>query len=165
MSTLSAQEVTGSSTADALAGAFTTFGPAFMKWMTAGIRDAGVSFPRLRLLHVLHTGGPQIMSSVRDHLGVTARSVTALVDGLEADGLVRRTAHPSDRRATVLELTEAGSLLVHERFAELRGRAASLFERLDHADQVELLRLMEQLIQALRDAGATEGCPVHLPVA
>ena len=35
-------------------------------------------------------------------------SVTNIVDRLEADGLVRRTPHPSDRRATLVTITEAG---------------------------------------------------------
>jgi DNA-binding MarR family transcriptional regulator len=35
-------------------------------------------------------------------------SVTNAVDRLEAQGLVRRSPHPSDRRATLAELTEAG---------------------------------------------------------
>lgn len=34
---------------------------------------------------------------------MTATNVTALVDSLEKDGLVVRTRHPTDRRATVIE--------------------------------------------------------------
>ena len=35
-------------------------------------------------------------------------SVTNAVDRLEAQGLVRRTPHPSDRRATLVEMTDDG---------------------------------------------------------
>src|SRR5690606_40003864 len=35
-------------------------------------------------------------------------SVTNIVDRLEADGLVKRVPHPSDRRATLVEITEPG---------------------------------------------------------
>ena len=151
------------STAEELAGHFGVFGPAFVKWLHAGSRSSGISFPRLRLLHALHTEGPQIMSSLGDRLGVTARNVTALVDGLEDEGLARRRAHPSDRRATVVELTAQGERAVVDHFITHRSRAAGLFERLPDADQRELLRLVQSLIEALREAGATEGCALHLP--
>ena len=39
---------------------------------------------------------------------MTARNMTAIIDALEECGLVRRTRHPHDRRATVVELTAAG---------------------------------------------------------
>ena len=48
------------------------------------------------------------MSDLGDELGVTARYVTSLVDGLEKEGLVRRVPHPTDRRATIIESTPKG---------------------------------------------------------
>jgi DNA-binding MarR family transcriptional regulator len=41
-------------------------------------------------------------------LRVSPRNVTGLLDGLEATGFVARTMHPSDRRATLVTLTEHG---------------------------------------------------------
>ena len=35
-------------------------------------------------------------------------SVTNIVDRLEADGLVKRTPHPTDRRTTLAEITDLG---------------------------------------------------------
>ena len=35
-------------------------------------------------------------------------SVTNIVDRLEADGLVKRIPHPTDRRTTLVEITETG---------------------------------------------------------
>ena len=40
---------------------------------------------------------------------MTARNVTGLIDALEHDGLVERLPHPSDRRATLVRLTVAGT--------------------------------------------------------
>lgn len=135
-----------------------------MKWLHAGARgEEQVSLPRLRLLHVLHAEGPQIMATLSGRLGVTPRSVTALVDGLEVEGLARRTPHPSDRRATVIEMTDRGRSIVGEQFAAHRDRAAALFAHLPPEDQRELLRLMGTLTGALRDAGVTAGCALALP--
>ena len=64
---------------------------------------------RLRLLSALRFGGPRRPHDLGGELGVTARNVTGLVDALEHDGLVERLPHPSDRRATLVRLTVAGT--------------------------------------------------------
>jgi len=140
-----------------LVPAFGAFGPAYMKWLTAGHRDSGVTYARMRVLHALKCNGPQIMSGLRDELGVTARSVTALIDALEADGLVRRVPHPSDRRATIIELTTPGEEALRGRFEAHAERAAELFERLDEDDQRHLLRILEILRGALAELSARDG--------
>src|ERR671913_2092512 len=88
---------------------FAAFGPLYLKWVRSRLQDGGMTYARMRLLGTLHCNGPQIMSDISDELGVTRRNVTALVDALEEEGLVKRMPHPSDRRATVIELTEKGA--------------------------------------------------------
>lgn len=139
-----------------LVQAFGAFGPAYMKWLSAGSRDRGVTYARLRVMHVLKCHGPTIMSGLRDELGVTARSVTALIDALEEDGLVRRVPHPSDRRATIIELTPLGQETLKGRFEAHADRAAELFQRLDRDDQRHLLRILEHLRGALAELSARD---------
>src|SRR5690349_8214351 len=88
-----------------VAEAFRRFGPLFKRWLQSRLGDCGVSDARLQLIRSLSCGGPRIMSDLSDALDVTPRNVTALVDGLEGEGLVRRKAHPTDRRKTLIELT------------------------------------------------------------
>jgi hypothetical protein len=45
-------------------------------------------------------------------LGLASTSVTNIIDRLEAQGLVRRTSHPTDRRTTLAEITEDGRRVV-----------------------------------------------------
>lgn len=139
-----------------LVAAFAAVGPSLMKWMTATPKHSGVTWARMKTLHALDCHGPQIMSSLRDELGVTARSVTALVDALEGDALVRRVPHPTDRRATIIELTPAGQQAIEGRFEEHAERAAQLFDRLDRTDQQELLRLLRLLSAHLADLQAEQ---------
>ena len=91
-------------TAD-LAVATATFTGAFERWANRKAGEAGASVPRLRLLNAVHCHGPQKMADLAEALTVTPRNVTALVDGLEAEGLVRRVPHSTDRRVTLVELT------------------------------------------------------------
>ncbi len=127
-----------------------------MKWVAASARHTGVTWARMKTLRALECNGPQIMSSLRDELGVTPRSVTALVDALEADALVSRVPHPTDRRATIVELTERGRKTIDGLFEAHADRAAAVFARLDEADQCELLRLLRLLSAALGELHGQE---------
>lgn len=65
------------------------------------------SGPRLRLMLAVEKGGNVRMGELTEKLGITARAVTTLVDGLEKEGLLKRMPDPTDRRATLLEITDA----------------------------------------------------------
>lgn len=136
--------------------AFSAFGPAYFKWLHAGAREQGLSYARMRTLHALRCNGSQIMSSLRDELGVTARGVTGLVDALEAEDLARRVPHPTDRRATIVELTDRGRATAQGMFTAHAGRASALFARLDATDQRDLLRILHRLSAELAALEATE---------
>ena len=129
---------------------FAAFGPCYMKWVRSRLGEGGISYARMRLLGALHSGGPQIMSSISDELGVTRRNVTALVDALEEEGLVQRKPHPTDRRATIIELTEQGFETTNSMYEEHRAAVAALFADLSEEDRGELTRLLGSLREALR---------------
>jgi DNA-binding MarR family transcriptional regulator len=126
---------------------------AFARWAQSLTESAGSSPARMRLLGVLHCKGPQIMSELGDELGVRARQVTNLVDALEREGLVRRVAHPSDRRATIIEATAAGLQQAEQLCQPFHQTLAGLYRELPEADQRELLRLLESLLDLLRRKG------------
>src|SRR5664280_19480 len=122
-------------------GAFTD---AFGRWASHKAAEAGASVPRLRLLYAVMCHGPQKMADLADELTVTPRNVTALVDGLEGEGLVRRVPHSTDRRITLVELT-CNSAKIEAQFATYQASLARLFTGLDDTDRASLLRLMTLL--------------------
>jgi DNA-binding MarR family transcriptional regulator len=125
----------------------------FSRWVQSLMDGSGVTPTRLRLLGVLHCRGPQIMCDLSDQLGVTARNVTTLVDVLEGEGLVRRTPHATDRRATVVELTPQGFESASVQVASFTQKIAALFRDLPEEDQHELLRLVDSLLASLQQRG------------
>src|ERR1700674_1856824 len=60
----------------------------------------------MRLKH--QESGRFAMGELAEMLDVTPRTVTALVDNLVRDGLVKRVDDPTDRRSVYAELTEQG---------------------------------------------------------
>jgi DNA-binding MarR family transcriptional regulator len=76
-----------------------------------------------RVFAVLAERGDEGMTNAElaEELDVRPSSVTALVDRLEQEGLVRRDSSPTDRRVTLIRLTETGKERVTERGIE-RGK-------------------------------------------
>jgi DNA-binding MarR family transcriptional regulator len=124
---------------------FWNFWPSFQRWAESQTPDATLSPQRTRILGILNDNGPQIMSELRDRLGVTATNITALVDALEKDGLVERKPHATDRRATVIELASGTTKKVSGACSLYRERVADLFSALSEKERQDLLRMMQIL--------------------
>lgn len=105
----------------------------------------GLSGPRLRLLLAVEEAGRPRMGDLAADLGITARTVTTLVDALEKEGLLARLPDPTDRRATLLALTDRA----RTQFEQVRGVQLALGEDLvallDQAQRRQLLDLLTRL--------------------
>ena len=133
----------------AVATATMNFVKAFDGWLRrASVAQAGESAPRLQLLYELHCNGPRKMADLAETLGVTPRAVTTLVDALEGEDLVRRTAHPTDRRITMINITGDGAR-VEQQFAALQGSLLELFADLDEADAAAMQRGFAAILQRI----------------
>jgi DNA-binding MarR family transcriptional regulator len=74
----------------------------------------------LKTLQMSDTG-TRLLSRVAWHLLVHATTVTIATDRLESRGLLERHAHPRDRRATCVTITEEGRRVVDEATSALEG--------------------------------------------
>lgn len=80
--------------------------------MTGALARDGLTVSRVTLLWALRRTGPCPQRVLAEALGVSARAVTSLVDALVATGFVTREPHPTDRRATLVTLTEHGTAVM-----------------------------------------------------
>ena len=76
----------------------------------AALKPHGLTFARYEALVLLYFSrkGALPMRVMGERLQLHPTSITNIVDRLESDGLARRLPHPSDRRTTLVELTDAG---------------------------------------------------------
>jgi DNA-binding MarR family transcriptional regulator len=81
---------------------------------TESLARSGLTGSRTRVLWQLRHRGPITQRALADELGVSARTITGLVDGLVGTGFVTRQPHPSDRRATLVTFTEHGARTIEE---------------------------------------------------
>ncbi|NQX28904.1 MarR family transcriptional regulator [Microbacteriaceae bacterium VKM Ac-2854] len=91
-----------------------------------------VSIGRCDVLEVAGAAESARVQDIAAALRITVGGASRLVDRLEADGLLVREAHPSDRRSSRVVLTEAGRAAlaitvpaINAALAELLGPAGS----------------------------------------
>lgn len=137
---------------DSLAATAASFAGSFDRWANRKAVEAGIGAQRLRLLNVVHCHGPQRMADLAEALDVTPRNVTALVDRLEAEGLIRRVPHSTDRRVTLVELT-CNSADVVSQFRAFQDAIGTLFADLGADDRRTLLRLLTTLQNRMHAEG------------
>src|SRR5579859_1405854 len=109
--------------------------------MDEQLERMGLTGSRAHLVWELVHRGPSKQQALAEALGVTPRTITALVDGLVATGFVTREPHPTDRRATQVTLTAQGQTAAQALVDGHRELAAQLFggvgtDRLDCFDEV-----------------------------
>ena len=106
----------------------------------------GLTLAQERALRMItRSEEPPRMAELADRLGIVPRSLTTVIDSLEAAGLVRREIDPRNRRAILLHLTERGTA-VRDDLREARRRAAEdLFAPLPAQDRKALGGLLAVL--------------------
>ncbi|MGW4024542.1 MarR family winged helix-turn-helix transcriptional regulator, partial [Streptomyces sp. NPDC005009] len=110
-------------------------------------RELGITPAQSRLLRTLaHYGSPPRMADLAERLEVVPRAVTTLVDGLEANGKVRRVPDPANRRVIRIELTDDGRAALRELRAARRSAAEEILAPLGDAQREALGELLVTLI-------------------
>jgi DNA-binding MarR family transcriptional regulator len=111
--------------------------------------EAGVSLARARTLATLDREGPRRLTDLALLEQVAQPSMSALVNRLEADGLVSRGVDARDGRAVVISITDAGRLCLGrliERRSESLERA---LVRLPTEDRTAIARAVPGLQRLL----------------
>ena len=135
---------------------FWTIGPAFTRWAESHMHEQDLTPQRVRVLLHLKKYGSCKMSDLRDALGVTATNVTALVDALEKNNMVQRHAHPTDRRTTMIAITQYAEQRLMESCGEFKDRVSALFSEFSIGEQEQLVQSLTHVYGALVQRGVLE---------
>lgn len=88
---------------------------------------------------------PLTLKELSARLGADLSNTATAIDRLEAQGLVRKQVHPTDRRARVVTLTEAGEKVRTQLDEQLFSSVPALAV-LDDRQQRELFALLELVV-------------------
>ena len=146
----------GMELAERVMGKLFALAPRLVELLDYGAREFGMSYSRGRVVAALSASGPVLMRALSEAVGVTPRTITGLVDALEADGWVQRRPHPSDRRATLVALTPAAEAAFARLNRGYRSLARDLVSGIPEADQQATLDAIIH-ISARLDEAMTRG--------
>jgi DNA-binding MarR family transcriptional regulator len=121
--------------------------------MEHGLRERGLTASQGEVLFRLLGRDPMMQRELSEALRCTPRHVTALVDQLEADGLGTRQRHPTDRRATLVTLTEKGTALASRIFAERETAARAMLGDLPTGDLATTVAVLRTFLDRLGPPG------------
>ena len=105
---------------------------------------------KLRALELLAEHDGLRVGELADRVGVDDTTATRLVDRLEELGLAERHGEDSDRRATLVELTDEGSRLISGVAAQRQRFFADILATLEPDERIQLVELTEKAALALR---------------
>src|SRR3954464_11700905 len=112
------------------------------------LSEVGLSLAKLAALERLTEAGESLpLGQLADRLSCVKSNVTQLVDRLEADGLVSRTADSNDRRSRLAVLTDAGRTAYQKGSEIQRQTEAEMFGVLTE-DESDLLHKLLGKLQA-----------------
>lgn len=108
---------------------------------------------QLRALGVLTLDGESSAHRLADVLGVSAATLTGIVDRLETAGMVTRRSDPLDGRVRLVAPTDRGSDAIREIVAQDDGDANDLLDQIDLDDLRGLAYGVGALLAAARRMG------------
>jgi long-chain acyl-CoA synthetase len=132
------------------------------KVVELALAPVDLSMPQYRVLAIL-AGGSAAASGLAKSLDVRPPSVTAIIDGLVARGLVDRRQEENDRRRVALRITEEGTRLVAEADRAVDEQLTHIAGYLPSKDEVMALRSLELWGRALSEAREARNRPADVP--
>lgn len=116
-----------------------------------GLNDPGFRKPPLSREHLLVIIGENPdgirQKDIVEKAGIGQSSVSELINKLEDDGYVERKVDPSDKRATLLFLTEKGQARALEVEDERKEFLADAFAKISDEEKQTLSDIMDKLLE------------------
>jgi DNA-binding MarR family transcriptional regulator len=122
---------------------------------------AGCTLSEIRVLFCLRRGATanafdMKVSEISKSLHVTSPTITQIIKGLEAKGLVERASDPIDRRAVGVALTEKGDAVTQMAREAFLSRFEGLIEHLGEESSEQLAALLSEAFHYFSERAASE---------
>ena len=128
----------------------------FQKDMARTFDGTPLTAARIRLLWELQHIGPSTQHALATRLEVSPRNITGLVDALEAAGYVKRSPHPSDRRAIIVSLAASAETMMQQMQRDHAELTADLLGAVQPDDRAALERGVDAIAARLRELIAAD---------
>jgi MarR family transcriptional regulator, 2-MHQ and catechol-resistance regulon repressor len=117
----------------------------FNKASVHDIRGYGLTQPQFGALECLGHLGAMSIGELSRKMLVSGGNMTCVIDNLEKEGLVSRSADRNDRRTVIVELTDLGKQTFEEIFPRHAEFISSVAEALSEEELDQLSGLLKKL--------------------
>ena len=116
-------------------------------WVEQCLAREGTSHARFIVLAKLNRDAntPMQASDIAARIGVTKQTMSSLLDGLEKDGHVRRLEDPTDKRVTLVTLTDSGQAFLNRVLPGLFRTRSSMMNALTRDELMHITSLLRRL--------------------
>lgn len=122
-------------------------------------RNSGLTPSQWVVLRIIARSGEAGAGEIAESARLSHATVTALLDRLESDELIRRRRGTEDRRRIWVDLTEAGRRVLDSTPDALHSRFAARFAKLADWEQASVLAALER-VAVLLDAEGIDASPI-----
>jgi homoprotocatechuate degradation regulator HpaR len=119
------------------------------------LREHGITETQWRVLRALTTADSLRVSQIGALTLISGPSLTRILKGLEARGLIARKAEAGDQRASLISIRPAGSQLIRTVAPHSERRYHAICERIGQRDIDELYRILGDLPDRLSKSRRT----------
>jgi len=111
----------------------------------ASIAQTGHVLSDFTIMEALLHKGPLPINKIGEKVLLTSGSMTAAVNRMEKDGLVKRIQDPSDGRCFYVHLTKKGRNLIKKAYAKHEKTLEKIAGVLSDSERKELVRLLKKI--------------------
>lgn len=118
-------------------------------WEESVVRDSGLTTAQAHTIEIVGHNGPIKMKDLAEKIGVTTGTLTVSVDRLEKKKLLVRKPHDTDRRAWLIDLTDAGRdcFIQHHEFHNRMTQ--EIMAGLTPEEQAAFARILEKVLEKI----------------
>ena len=111
----------------------------------ASIAQTGLGLSDFTIMEALLHKGPLPINQIGEKVLLTSGSMTAAVNRMEKDGLVKRIQDPSDGRCFYVHLTRKGRQTIKTAYADHEKNLEKIASVLSDSERKELVRLLKKI--------------------
>ena len=123
-------------------------GAANARWFHQTLAPIGLEPRQFAILRFVAMAEGQSQQALGDSLQIAPSRMVALIDELEARGLMERRPNPSDRRARALHLTDGGRKALETAMERAMDHEAQLCEPLGEGERQLLIDMLQRIAAA-----------------
>lgn len=122
-------------------------------------RETNLKTSQLLVVQSIEEAGEMTIGEIAAKVNLAQASVTAIVDRLQASGLLTRQRGDTDKRKVYVRLTEEGRVVLSRAPTALQERFSERFAALERWEQMQMVSVLER-VAAMMDADSIDAAPM-----